>query len=154
MNGMQEQRVCLITLGVADLAVSRAFYVDGLGWEPTLDLDEIVFIQVGHGLLIGLWSRDELAADAGLPVPDPGPATISLACNLGGEGEVDAFLERAVAAGATLLKPGRRADFGGYHGYFADPDGHWWEVAHNPGLVTGADGKVAFVDPTAGSGTD
>lgn len=141
---MPGQRVSLITLGVADLAVSRAFYVDGLGWDPTLDLDEIVFIQVGHGLLIGLFPRDALAADAGQPVPPVGAAPLSLACNVDSEDEVDAFLALAERAGATILKSGQHASFGGYHGYFADPDGFWWEIAYNPGLVSAADGTMVF----------
>jgi catechol 2,3-dioxygenase-like lactoylglutathione lyase family enzyme len=138
------QSVMLITLGVADLARSREFYSDGLGWTPTLDVpDEIVFYQVGHGLLLGLYPLTDLGADAG--VPATAGSSFSLACNLGSAAEVDAAFQRAVAAGATVLKePAKPAQFDGRHCYVTDPDGHRWEIAFNPGIVVDPDGGVRF----------
>ena len=139
----------MVTLGVQDLARSRAFYRDGLGWEPVLEVgDEVSFFRVGHGLLLGLFGAADLANDVG--VEDPvavraqGVARMSLAHNMDSEAAVDAELASAAAAGGTVLKPGQRAAFGGYHGYVADPDGFLWEIAYNPGLVFGVDGSVRF----------
>ena len=144
------QHVSLITLGVADVSESRRFYVDGLGWSPVLDLEgEITFFQVGHGLVLGIWDLAKLGADAGRPATAGTPFT--LASNLDSETAVDAAVERARAAGATVLKEPQRADFGGYHAYVADPDGHRWEIAHNPGLTVDADGSVHFGEPASGS---
>lgn len=136
-----EPRLSLISLGVADLAATHRFYVEGLGWPPALYVPgEVLFVQVGHGLLLSLWDRDHMVAEVG-PVGD-GPAAVTLAQNLGSETEVTQLLDRAVAAGATLLRPGARRDWGGFSGYFADPDGYRWEVAVNPGLRVDADGTV------------
>jgi hypothetical protein len=141
-----DPRLQLITLGVPDLATARRFYVDGLGWEPTFEVPgEITFIQVGHGLLLGLWAAESLDADAGQAVDRVvQPSSFSLAQVVGTEEEVNAILGAAQAAGATILKPGQWADFGGFHGYFADPSGFRWEVATNPGWSTGPDGKVTL----------
>ena len=139
-----EQQLLLVTLGVTDLAVSRRFYSDGLGWVPTLDVeDEVVFYQVGHGLLLGLFPLDELARDAGHPATMGTP--FSLAQNFPSTDDVDRVFARARAAGATVLKEPQHAAFGGYHAYVADPDGHRWEIAWNPGLVVRDDGRVEFV---------
>lgn len=141
-----QPRVDLITLGVGDVATARRFFVDGLGWEPVLDVPgEIVFIQVGYGLLLGLFSASDLEADIG-PAGEPtaGPPAMSLAQVVATEEEVIASLNRAEAAGATILKTPQRADFGGFHGYFADPLGFRWEVATNPGWSVAADGKVTI----------
>jgi hypothetical protein len=139
-------RVQLVTLGVADLDKARRFYVDGLGWEPTFEVPgEIAFLQVGHGLLLGLWAADSLDADAGQPVDRVvQPPPFSLAQLVDTEVEVNAVLLAAQAAGATILKPGQWADFGGFHGYFSDPSGFRWEIATNPGWSTGPDGKVTL----------
>jgi catechol 2,3-dioxygenase-like lactoylglutathione lyase family enzyme len=139
-----EPRVTFITLGVADLAAARRFYVDGLGWAPTFEVaDEVVFIQVGHGLLLALWGADDLVADSGRAWPNgSAPAGFALAHNVESDDEVVTVLEQAAVAGATILKPAQRADFGGFHGYFADPDGVRFEVAHNPGWGVDADGHV------------
>jgi catechol 2,3-dioxygenase-like lactoylglutathione lyase family enzyme len=139
-----DARVTFITLGVDDLDVSRRFYVDGLGWTPTWQVpDEVVFIQVGHGLLLALWHAGALAADGGGPWPTgTTPAGFSLAHNVGTDDEVVTVMRDAEAAGASILKPAQRADFGGFHGYFADPDGVRWEVAHNPGWSVAPDGQV------------
>ena len=139
-----EQRLSLITLGVPDLDEARRFYLEGLGWTPVLDVaGQVTFIQVAPGLLLSLFDAAQLAEDVG----DGRPAAstvgnVTLAHNVGSEAEVDAALEDAVRAGATLVKPAQRAAWGGYHGYFADPAGTPREVAFNPGLVVDDDGAV------------
>jgi catechol 2,3-dioxygenase-like lactoylglutathione lyase family enzyme len=140
-----EPTVHLITLGVPDLAAARAFYVDGLGWQPAFDVPgEITFIQVGHGLLLALFGADALDADIGQPGHTSGPAPLTLAQVLETEDEVTATLAAAQAAGATILKPAQHADFGGFHGYFADPSGFRWEIATNPGWSVASDGTVSI----------
>src|SRR5262245_6314214 len=138
-----EPRVHFITLGVDDLAASRRFYVDGLGWTPTWEVPgEVVFIQVGPGLLLTLWHAASLDADAGGPGTPTTPAGFALAHNVGSDDQVVAVMARAEAAGATVLKAPERAEFGGLHAYFADPSGARWEVAHNPGWGIDPDGTV------------
>ena len=129
-----EQRLSLVTLGVADLERSRRFYEDGLGWRRGNAHAEVVFFQLG-GAILGLFSRDALAADARLPAAGSGFGGITLAYNARDRREVDAVLAEAEAAGATILKPAQDVFWGGYSGYFADPDGFRWEVAHNPGEI-------------------
>jgi catechol 2,3-dioxygenase-like lactoylglutathione lyase family enzyme len=126
-----EQRISLVTLGVENLARSRAFY-EALGWRGAQQPDdEIVFFQAG-GMVFGLWT--ELGGH--------GAPGIELAHNVRSLEEVDALLARAVQAGATLARPAARADWGGYSGAFADPDGYVWEVAHNPVWTLTEDGSV------------
>jgi catechol 2,3-dioxygenase-like lactoylglutathione lyase family enzyme len=142
-----DPRVHFITLGVADLDEARRFYVDGLGWKPTMDVPgEVVFIQVGPGLLLALFGADDLDRDSGQTRDVAGnrvaTGPFSLAQNVDTPEEVDAILATAEAAGAVILKPGQLADFGAYHGYFADPSGFRWEIAANPGWSIGPDGKV------------
>ena len=141
-----EPQVHFITLGVPDVEEARHFYVDGLGWQPAFEVPgEITFIQVGHGLLLGLFGAEALDADAGQPVSrGAGPPPFSLAQVVETEDEVTATLGAARAAGATILKPAQHADFGGFHGYFADPAGFRWEIATNPGWSIGAGGKVTI----------
>ena len=139
-----EQRLSLVTLGVADLARSRRFYEDGLGWRASgAGNAEVAFYQLG-AIALALWGREELAADAGLPAPGSGGGFggIALAHNVRTREEVDVVLARAEAAGARLLKPGTDAVWGGYTGYFADPDGHLWEVAWNPFFALQEDGSL------------
>lgn len=139
-----EQRLSLVTLGVADLARSRRFYEDGLGWRASgAGTAEVAFYQLG-AVALALWGREELAADAGLPIAGPGGGFggIALAHNVRTRDEVDAVLAQAEAAGARLLKPGTDAPWGGYTGYFADPDGHLWEVAWNPFFALQEDGSL------------
>lgn len=139
-----EQRLSLITLGVADLARSRRFYEDGLGWRPSgAGNDEVAFYQLG-GIALALWGRDELAADAGLPRPGPPRAFagFALAHNVRARDEVDAILSKAAAAGGRVLRAGNGTAWGGYTGYFADPDGHLWEIAWNPHFALTADGSL------------
>ena len=123
----------MVTLGVRDLAVSRHFYVDGLGWAPAAEVDDdVVFLKVGPGLLLGLWSRDSLSAEAGGLYLGDEPASITLAHMVPDSESVTRVLADAVAAGATLVAPATARDWGGVTGYFADPDGYRWEVAYNP----------------------
>jgi catechol 2,3-dioxygenase-like lactoylglutathione lyase family enzyme len=138
-----DQALQLVTLGVADVARSRRFYVDGLGWRPLVDAPEVVFFQVGHGTVLALFSLADLGADVGTPA-EPG-SSITLARNVDSAGRVDELVELARAAGATVLKEPQRAVFGGRHAYVADPDGHRWEVAWNPGWSVAADGTVSLV---------
>ncbi len=124
-----EQRLSLVTLGVADLDRSRRFY-EALGWKRGNADASVVFFQI-PGAALALWSRAALAEDAGV-MDNGGFGGITLAYNVRTEAEVDAVLAEARAAGATILKPAAKAFWGGYTGYFADPDGHPWEVAWNP----------------------
>jgi len=145
-----KQRVQLLTLGARDIAASRRFYVDGLGWEPLMAMDDVLFFQVGPGLVLSLFDNDHLAADSGFADPAAAaaqqPTRITLGYNPPSEAEVDEALARAEAAGGTIMKPAQRAFWGGYHGFVADPDGFTWEIAYNPGLVFGDDGVVRFTD--------
>ena len=138
-----EQRLSLVTLGVADLGRARRFYEDGLGWKRGNDNPDVAFYQMPGGIL-ALWLRTALAADA--RVADTGAAFggVALAYNARSKAEVDAVLAEAEAAGARLLKPAEDVFWGGYSGYFADPDGHVWEVAWNPFWRIDADGRVAL----------
>ena len=126
-----EQRLSLITLGVADLARARHFYEDGLGWTKGNPEEEVAFYQL-NGLVLAVWARADLAADA--RVADTGAtfSGISIAFNTRSHDEVDQVLAQAAAAGGTILKPAEEQPWGGYSGYFTDPDGHPWEVAWNP----------------------
>ncbi len=136
-----EPRISVITLGVSDLAASRDFYVRGLGWPASSISDEnIVFIDLS-GLVLGLFPKDRLAEDAGLDLGS-GFGGIALAQNVGSPKEVDQVLSQATAAGATLLKPAAKTFWGGYSGYFADPDGYPWEIAHNPFWPLDAEGRA------------
>ena len=139
-----EQRLSLVTLGVVDLARSRRFYEEGLGWRASgASTGEVAFFQLG-AIALALWGREELAADAGLSGPGPGDgfAGVALAHNVRSHEDVDDLLSRATMAGGRLLKPGTDADWGGYTGYFADPDGHLWEVAWNPFFTLRDDGSL------------
>ncbi len=137
-----EQRVSLITLGVADLGRARAFY-EALGWrtgaEPGAD---VVFFQAG-GMVLALWDRAELAQDSG--VSDGGGwGGVGLAHNVGSPAAVDAVIEEARAAGAVIAREGAETFWGGYSGAFTDLDGHPWEVAHNPHWTLREDGSIAL----------
>ena len=138
-----EPRVSLITLGVVDLDAARRFYVGGLGWRPVLDAGEAVFLQVGHGLLLSLYGRGDLAREAGTAAgPTDAPPPVTLAHNVGSEQEVHEVVARMRAAGGELVAAPSRASWGGVTAYVADPDGFRWEVAYNPGLVVDPDGAV------------
>ena len=134
-----EQRVSLITLGVTDLAAARKFY-ERPGWRSTGPTEEVVFFQAGC-VVVGLWSRSELTADT--VVEDSGGwGGITLAQNVRSREAVDALLEEAGGAGGTVRRPGAPTEWGGYGGVFSDPDGHCWEVAHNPFWTVTDDGRT------------
>jgi predicted lactoylglutathione lyase len=135
-----EQRVSLVTLGVADLRRGRAFY-EGLGWKTNAEPDDdVVFFQAG-GMIVALWDRDRLAEDSG--VDDTGGwGGVTLAYNVRSPQEVDAVIGEARAAGARIAREGAETFWGGYSGAFVDPDGHPWEVAHNPHWTLRDDGSV------------
>ena len=137
-------RLSLVTLGVTDLARSTEFY-EALGWgRSPASQSEITFFRA-PGTVLALYGHGALAADAHLPAEPRAPfGGITLAMNLRSEAEVDEFLELAARAGARLLKPAQHTDWGGYSGYFADPDGHPWEVACNPHFAFGPDGSLAL----------
>ncbi|MEK6711829.1 MAG: VOC family protein [Nitrospinota bacterium] len=138
-----EQRLSLITLGVRDLERSRDFY-ERLGWKRSVRAASgVVFFQAG-GMALALYPRAGLARDAQLSPEGSGFGGIALACNTRTREEVDAVLAEAVAAGARLLKPAQDAFWGGYAGYFADPDGYPWEVAWNPGFGMKEDGSIVL----------
>jgi catechol 2,3-dioxygenase-like lactoylglutathione lyase family enzyme len=124
-----EPRLSLVTLGVADLERARAFY-GALGWRPANDDEGVVFFQSGC-LVLALWSRSELATDSGV-TDSGGWGGITLAHNVRSSEEVDAVLAEAKRAGAKIARSGAATFWGGYSGVFIDPDGHPWEVAHNP----------------------
>jgi catechol 2,3-dioxygenase-like lactoylglutathione lyase family enzyme len=135
-----EQRVSVITLGVRDLARARRFY-EALGWRAgAASQDDVVFFQAG-GLVLALWDRATLAEDSG--TRDAGGwGGVTLAHNVRSPAEVDAVMARAEAAGATIARPAGETFWGGYSGVFIDPEGHPWEVAHNPGWPLLDDGSV------------
>lgn len=137
-----DQRLSLITLGVADLAAARAFYEGGLGWTPVSASPEVVFYQL-PGLALSLFPRADLAKDVGEALPPTGGA-ITLALNGRSRDEVDATYIQALAAGARAVKRPQPVFWGGYSGYFADPDGHLWEVAHNPFCEITPRGETLF----------
>jgi len=135
-----EQRLNLVTLGVADLARARAFY-EALGWTTRAGPDDdVVFFQAG-GMIVALWSRANLAEDSG--VEDPGGwGGVTLAHNVRSPAEADAVIEEAREAGATIPREPAETFWGGYSGMFVDPDGHPWEVAHNPRWTIHDDGSI------------
>ncbi len=127
-------KISLITLGVDDLERATRFYEEGLGLpRHNFDSDGVAFFEL-EGTWLSLFPRSSLAEDIGLPAdtPSQGFSGVTLAHNVASEQEVDAVLQQAVAAGATLVKPGQKVFWGGYSGYFQDPEGHYWEVAYNP----------------------
>ena len=140
-----QQRVSLITLGVADLSRSRAFY-EALGWRGE-EVQETVFFKAG-GLALVLWGRDKLAADSGVPdrPADGSFDGIALAHNLRSREEVNSLVDAAERAGATVTRPPAETSYGGYAACFADPDGHIWEIAHNPGFTLAEDGTLQLPD--------
>ncbi|HZO63266.1 MAG TPA: VOC family protein [Gaiellaceae bacterium] len=137
-----EQRVSLITLGVRDLARARAFY-EALGWTTNAaPEDDVAFFQAG-GVIVSLWGREQLAEDSG--VEDTGGwGGITLAYNTRSPADVDAVIGEVEAAGGTILRHGAETFWGGYSAAFADPEGHAWEVAHNPHWTIADDGSVTL----------
>jgi catechol 2,3-dioxygenase-like lactoylglutathione lyase family enzyme len=136
-----DQRLSFVSLAVRDVARSRAFYVQGLGWREEMHVPgEVLMIQVGEHVVLSLWDRAHFEAEVGAPANDRsgegvGVPPVTLAHNVTTPAEVDAVLATARTAGADPVHDGRQRDWGGYTGYFADPDGYHWEVAHNPGPI-------------------
>lgn len=140
---MMEPRLTLVTLGVADVARAKAFYT-ALGFKASgFENPHVAFFEAG-GVALGLFGREALADDAAVSAAGSGFRAISLAHNTRTEAEVDAVLAHAVACGATLIKPAEKVFWGGYSGYFADLDGHLWEVAYNPGFPLDAAGHLTL----------
>ena len=137
-----DQRVSLITLGVIDLGRARAFY-QAMGWQPTAEVaDDVVFFQAG-GMVVALWGRDKLAEDSAVQ-DNGGWGGVTLAYTAGSAGDVDAVIDQARAAGAVIGREPAPTFWGGYSGLFIDPDGHPWEVAHNPGWTLNPDGSISI----------
>ena len=138
-----EPRVSLITLGVADVARAKRFY-EALGWVGQ-EVEHTVFVQAG-AMAVVLWGRDQLATDAGVDDTGATFGGIALAQNVRTRAEVDEVIAAAEAAGATVTRPPAETFYGGYAGYFTDPDGHAWEIAHNPGFTLADDGSLVLPD--------
>ena len=127
-----DQRVSFITLAVTDLDRTRRFYVDGLGWQPELDVQDVIMFRVAEKVVLSLWAREGFEAEVGPAREGPGIVPITLSHNLATPEEVDQVLEDARAAGAGEVGDGVQREWGGYSGYFSDPDGFRWEIACNP----------------------
>ncbi len=136
-----EQRLSLVTLGVSDVARSRAFY-EQLGWSSDSEGDDVVFFQSG-GMIVALWDRSSRAIDSAVR-DDGGWGGVTLAHNVASPEAVDHVLEEARAAGATISREAATTFWGGYSGVFVDPDGHPWEVAHNPDWRLASDGSISL----------
>ena len=133
------QSISLVTLGVADYERAKSFY-EALGWSVTWEAEETVFLQA-NGVVLVLWSRAKLAADMGVR-DEPGWGGIALAHNVGSREEVHEVIELARSNGAEITREPAETFYGGYAGVFRDPDGHVWEIAHNPGFGLRDDGSV------------
>jgi catechol 2,3-dioxygenase-like lactoylglutathione lyase family enzyme len=134
-------RISVLTLAVKDLEKSVAFYRDGLGWKTDgivgheFENGAVAFFNLSNGLMLALWPQTSMEQDAGLPAGGPSiPPSFSLGHNVNSKGEVDSVLAKAMAAGAKVISPAKDKSWGGYTAYFADPDGHLWEVVWNPDL--------------------
>lgn len=136
-----QQQISVITLGVSELARSRRFYVEGFGWSPVFENDEIVFYQM-NGLVLGTWRETALGADMGRSLVRPG--AFSIAHNVPARGDVQPAIDRLVAAGGRMLRAADAPPHGGLRGYVADPDDHAWEIAWNPAWPIDAEGHVRF----------
>lgn len=139
-----EQRVTLLTLGVSDFARSKAFYAS-LGWAPALEVEETAFFQA-NGVILTLWAREKLSPDMGVPDEGARWSGIALAHNVRSRDEVHEIIARARANGAEITREPSETFYGGYAGVFRDPDGHVWEIAHNPGFGLDDDGNVVLPD--------
>jgi hypothetical protein len=144
LGGFVEQRISLITLGVADLQRAEVFYEQVVGWKAESSPPGVVFFDL-NGVVFALWPHDELAKDMGITADRlPGYQGFALAHNVGSEAEVDAIFERLKKNGTTIVKHPQKALWGGYSGYFSDPDGHTWEIAYNPFWTIRKDGRVSM----------
>jgi catechol 2,3-dioxygenase-like lactoylglutathione lyase family enzyme len=137
-----DARITMITLGVADVARSRRFYCDGLGWPASSASSEHMVTIDANGVVLALYGREALAADVEVSAKGSGFHGVALAHNVGSRDAVDRAMARAVAAGGRPLRPVQDTFWGGYSGYFADPDGFVWEVAWNPHWPLDADGRM------------
>lgn len=137
-----QQQISVITLGVADLARSRRFYVEGFGWTPVFENAEIVFYQMS-GLMLGTWLAQALAEDSRRP-PAAGPGAFALAHNVATREDVQPLIDRLSRFGGRELRPADAPPHGGFRGYIADPDGHAWEIAWNPAWPISPEGHVTF----------
>lgn len=139
-----QPRISFLTLGVKDVAAARAFYQNTLGWPlSTKSNDHVAFFQL-NGFVLALFSAAGLAKDAGVPLVDGGGTRVSLAYNVQEAGDVDALLAHLASQGVRIVRPASTAFWGGRTGYFSDPDGFLWEVAHNPGGYLDAAGNFRF----------
>ncbi|HMO15693.1 MAG TPA: VOC family protein [Pirellulaceae bacterium] len=140
-------RISLITIGVDDLERSLQFYRDGLGLETQgivgqeFEHGSVVFFDMQSGLKLALFRRSDIAHDSGLPLQPASATEFTLAHNVSSEVEVDSVMQQAARAGAVVVKPAGKTFWGGYAGYFQDPDGHLWEIAHNPQMMTDDDAQ-------------
>lgn len=140
---MMRPETQIITLGVRDLEVSRRFYVDGLGWTPKLDVPgEVIFIQIGWGILLSLFAVDQLEEEAGGVAHGETAPPIAFGHLVESPDQVQQVIDRAASVGGTEVAHATKRDWGGVSGYFADPDGFRWEVAWNPGFQISTDGDV------------
>jgi len=140
-----DQRISFITLAVRDLDASRRFYLDGLGWEAELFVPgDVLMIRTGEHLILSLWAESGFEAEVGPIRRGEGIVPLTISHNLRTEEQVDAVLETARAAGADPVEPALRREWGGYSGYFADPEGHLWEVAWNPLFPFAEDGSLVL----------
>lgn len=136
-----QQSVSVVTLGIDDLPRSKRFYGEGFGWVPVFEDATIVFYQL-NGLILGTWLHEALAKD--MQRPGHGPGSAAFAHNVRTQDQVAPLIARLVAAGGTLLRAADTPAHGGFRGYVADPDGHAWEIAHNPGFIMDEAGNVTF----------
>lgn len=143
---LPRNRVTLITLGVHDLAKSGAFY-DGWGWSRHARSQDGLTLYQMNGAALALFTLNELAADQNRPEAELGHGAVTLAQNCADRAEVDAVFAAALSAGGRAVKPPQEVFWGGYSGYLADPDGHIWEIAHNPFWPLDADGALTLQDP-------
>ena len=136
-----QQQISVVTLGIADLARSKRFYVDGFGWKPVFEMPDIVFYQM-NGLMLGTWLASALAEDTGRAGQKPG--AFSLAHNVATQADVQPLLDRHAGFGGRMLRVADAPPHGGFRGYVADPDDHTWEIAWNPAWPIDAQGHVTF----------
>ena len=140
-KSLMKARITVITLGVDDLERSLRFYRDGLGWKTEgiigkeFEHGAVAFFDLQGGLKLAIWPRKSISHDSGLPLSNPSPTELTLGHNVSSKAEVDAVIEQAKNAGAIIVKPAQETFWGGYAGYFQDPDQHLWEVVWNPQLL-------------------
>ena len=137
-----QQQISVITLGVADIARARRFYVDGFGWTPVFENDEVIFYQM-NGLMLGTWLKEKLEEDSARPSL-AATGAFALAHNVANQDDVAPLMTRLEAAGGRIIRAADAPPHGGFRGYVSDPDGHAWEIAHNPAWAIDDTGHVTF----------